>query len=181
MFRRVLIPAALALMTGCGMIPTRGAASTPNLAARTVTPLTHRWQMRMLTATGNQLDLDFTMPNFDVKQGLDPDGRIRLLYTDRTGYFGQRDTLYAYIRLVMESGEVIEKRQAPLTRMRPLEGEPTAFRLDERFRQALVQDNPLHIEFAFFGSDRYGGLTWDSNDGKNYTFDLDTFPIPHGG
>ena len=176
--RRILTPAILVLLTGCGAHP----SLTPSMATRsnamTVQPDTHRWQMRMPTATGNRLDLDFTMPKFDVQRGLDPDGRVLLKYTDVTGFFGTRDTIYAYMRIVMESGEVIEKQQARMSRMKGFEGDPVAFRLDERFLQALTNDNPLSVEFAFFGADRYGALQWDSNDGKNYLFDLDTFPIP---
>lgn|GEM_PF-4598000 len=179
MFRRALPPAALMMLTGCGLMPSLPPASGTKMNASTVTPDTHRWQMRLPTTTGNQLDLDFTMPKFDYNRGLDPDGRILMRYTDRTNFFGQRDIIYAYVRLVMESGEVIEKPQAMLSRVKGFEGDPTAFRMDERFRQALTQDNPLHIEFAFFGADRHGYLTWDSNDGKNYLFDLDTFPVPH--
>ena len=176
--RRVLTPAVLVLLTGCGALPSLTPSTAAVPTARSVQPDTHRWQMRMPTATGNRLDLDFTMPKFDVQRGLDPDGRVLLKYTDQTGFFGTRDTIYAYVRIVMESGEVIEKQQVRMARVKGYEGDPVAFRLDERFRQALTNDNPLSVEFAFFGTDRYGSLHWDSNDGKNYLFDLDTFPIP---
>ena len=178
MLRRILTATALILVAGCGSSPVATRADS-SVTARSVELDTHRWQRYEATKTGNRLFLDLTLANFDAKRGLNPDGKILMNYTDRTGFFGTRDTIYAYYKLVSEAGQVIEVQQARLARQLQEPGEPAVFKLTDNFRFDNKTDSALTIEFAFFGTDRHGSMTWDSNDGKNYLFELDTsFPVP---
>ena len=158
-------------LAGCGQIPaTTGAIrSDGQVQAHTVTGA-RDWFKKIETGTGNAVNLHLHLETGAKERSVAPAGNLNLVYGDRTGYFAGRSILQVYVRVETSDGDLV-KRNLPLLLRRVATENGRVVRYfggDMPLQLARATTDPVSAEMAFCAADRYGKLTWDSNDGRNY-------------
>lgn len=93
---------------------------------------------------------------------------IHLRYEDKVGYFAGRSTLNVWCRISARDGSSWEINNFALGRIPGHYDASTQFAGTKTIRLGDGAEEPHAIEVAVSSSDRYGYLTWDSDDGRNY-------------
>ncbi|MEB3330180.1 MAG: hypothetical protein VKQ33_13195 [Candidatus Sericytochromatia bacterium] len=164
--RMLALGAALLTLPGCGPHLPRALPRAAQPDATQAQQLrTFQWSGTATTDTDNVAQFSLVSTHAGAR-GLD--GHVHLLYGDRKGYFAGRSTLMAYVRLETSAGPKAFEN-VPMQLARRVEG-VAYYQADLPVALRGEEADVLGLELAFASSDRYGHLTWDSADGRNYHF-----------